>query len=65
MPLDGFDPPFTLTRKEDVAQEDVDGMLPTSHSCFNQLVLPEYSSVKVLKEKLLYAAAHCSGFHLA
>lgn len=29
--------------------------LPTSHTCFNQLDLPEYSSKEVLKQKLLLA----------
>jgi E3 ubiquitin-protein ligase HUWE1 len=29
--------------------------LPTAHTCFNQLDLPEYSSVDTLKQRLLLA----------
>ena len=38
--------------------------LPTSHTCFNQLILPEYASKKVLKEKILIAITHATGFGL-
>jgi E3 ubiquitin-protein ligase HUWE1 len=30
-------------------------MLPTAHTCFNQLDLPEYPSEEVMREKLLIA----------
>lgn len=30
-------------------------LLPTAHTCFNQLDLPEYSTEEVLREKLLVA----------
>lgn len=30
-------------------------LLPTAHTCFNQLDLPEYSSTEELKEKLMIA----------
>ena len=36
--------------------------IPTAHTCFNQLVLPEYSSTKVMREKLLIAIANATGF---
>uniref|UniRef100_A0A2K5S5X5 HECT-type E3 ubiquitin transferase n=1 Tax=Cebus imitator TaxID=2715852 RepID=A0A2K5S5X5_CEBIM len=36
--------------------------LPTSHSCFNVLLLPEYSSKEKLKERLLKAIMHAKGF---
>ena len=61
VPLDGFDPAFTITRAEGADEET----LPTSHTCFNQLVLPEYRSVEKLIEKLMYAVKHGRGFHLS
>ncbi|XP_078602586.1 ubiquitin-protein ligase E3A-like isoform X1 [Branchiostoma floridae x Branchiostoma japonicum] len=36
--------------------------LPTSHTCFNVLLLPEYSSKDKLKERLLKAITHAKGF---
>lgn len=36
--------------------------LPTSHTCFNTLLLPEYSSKEKLKERLLKAITHAKGF---
>jgi len=38
--------------------------LPTSHTCFNHLLLPEYSSIEKMKEKLIYAINHSQGFGL-
>jgi hypothetical protein len=32
-----------------------DKTLPSAHTCFNQLDLPEYSTEEILREKLLYA----------
>jgi len=39
--------------------------LPTSHTCFNILVLPEYKSVTTLKQRLLIAIDECEGFGFA
>lgn len=40
--------------------------LPSAHTCFNQLDLPEYSSAEVLSERLLRAVRECSvGFGFA
>lgn len=40
--------------------------LPSAHTCFNQLELPEYSSKDSLREKLLLAITECSqGFQFA
>lgn len=40
--------------------------LPSAHTCFNQLDLPEYSSAEVLEERLLRAVRECSvGFGFA
>ncbi|KAK7880840.1 hypothetical protein WMY93_032520 [Mugilogobius chulae] len=38
--------------------------LPTSHTCFNALLLPEYSSKHKLKEQLLKAITYAKGFGL-
>mmetsp|Transcript_22241 Transcript_22241/g.30334 ORF Transcript_22241/g.30334 Transcript_22241/m.30334 type:complete len:882 (-) Transcript_22241:649-3294(-) len=38
--------------------------LPTSHTCFNHLLLPEYSSVEKLEEKLRTAINQAEGFGL-
>ena len=60
VPLDGFDPPLTITRTEEPIET-----LPTAHTCFNQLVLPEYQSIDLLVEKLMYGVKHADGFHLS
>ncbi|KAG7514444.1 hypothetical protein JOB18_034045 [Solea senegalensis] len=36
--------------------------LPTSHTCFNALLLPEYNSKEKLKERLLKAITYAKGF---
>lgn len=38
--------------------------LPSSHTCFNHLLLPEYSTKDQLVEKMLYAINHAKGFGL-
>ncbi|CAF1110554.1 unnamed protein product [Adineta steineri] len=38
--------------------------LPVSHTCFNVLDLPSYSSKEVLKTKLIDAIQHNQGFNL-
>ncbi|XP_003737624.1 ubiquitin-protein ligase E3A [Galendromus occidentalis] len=38
--------------------------LPSSHTCFNVLLLPEYSSREKLKERLLKAISYSKGFGL-
>jgi hypothetical protein len=38
--------------------------LPTSHTCFNTLLLPEYSSEEKLRERLTTAIRECEGFGL-
>lgn len=39
--------------------------LPTAHTCFNVLLLPEYSSEQKLKEKLVKAIQYSRGFGLS
>ncbi|KAH9122290.1 hypothetical protein LEN26_010329 [Aphanomyces euteiches] len=60
IPLDGFEPPFTIT-KSDLEPT----ALPRSHTCFNQLVLPEYLSYAVLQEKITFAIQNTEGFELS
>ena len=36
--------------------------LPTSHTCFNVLLLPDYSSKDKLRERLVKAITNCKGF---
>ena len=60
-PLDGYDPPFNVTLGSDMAKNS----LPKSHTCFNQIVLPQYSSYEALKEKLLFAVENTDGFGMA
>lgn len=38
--------------------------LPTSHTCFNHLLLPEYESYEKTEEKLLCAIRQSEGFGL-
>lgn len=38
--------------------------LPTAHTCFNYLLLPEYSSEDKLKSRLLTAIENAQGFGL-
>ena len=38
--------------------------LPTASTCFNTLLLPEYSSKEKLKERLQVAIRECEGFGL-
>ena len=47
MPLDGFDPPFHITSTE----SSIDS-LPRAHTCFNQLIIPNYTSKKRFASKI-------------
>ncbi|KAM3863004.1 putative E3 ubiquitin-protein ligase HERC4 [Diretmus argenteus] len=39
--------------------------LPVAHTCFNLLDLPKYTSLEILRDKLLQAIDHNQGFNLA
>merc|ERR1712100_189229 len=41
-----------------------DQMLPHAHTCAFQIELPQYSSEKVMKEKLMYAITNCRDIDL-
>ena len=38
--------------------------LPTAHTCYNHLLIPEYSSIEKLRQKLLAAFNYSEGFGL-
>lgn len=38
--------------------------LPSAHTCFNYLLLPEYASQEKLKQRLLLAIENAQGFGL-
>jgi len=42
-----------------------DSRLPSSHTCFNRLDMPEYSSKAVVKRNLEIAIANATGFGFA
>jgi ubiquitin-protein ligase E3 A len=41
-----------------------DERLPSAHTCFNHLLLPEYRSKEKLQERLLTAISNSEGFGL-
>ena len=61
VPLDGYDPPFNLTEGADMEL----GALPRAHTCFNQLVLPQYKNIGQMKDRLLFALKETEGFGMA
>jgi ubiquitin-protein ligase E3 A len=59
-PLRGLsDLRFILARQ---AQDDT--RLPSSHTCFNHFLLPDYSTKEILKQKLLQSLQNAEGFGL-
>ncbi|GAB5354801.1 hypothetical protein AAMO2058_000150500 [Amorphochlora amoebiformis] len=42
------------------SRKNPDKYLPISHTCFFQLELPEYSSVKIMREQVLKACLYCT-----
>eukprot|EP01034_Spumella_vulgaris_P021941 gene21941-28021_t len=62
VPLDGFQ---SLQGSEGVQMFGIhkaynEKLLPTAHTCFNQLDLPEYPSEEVMRDKLVLAIRECS-----
>lgn len=58
VPLDGFKALQGVSGPQKFSIHKVHGnadRLPTAHTCFNQLDLPEYESKEILKERLLMA----------
>jgi len=59
-PIKGLgDLPFIISRHGPDSE-----ILPSAHTCFNHLLLPEYKSKDKLKEKLLLAINNSEGFGL-
>ena len=50
---------FTIT-----ATGQDDERIPSAHTCFNDLILPKYTSKDVMRNKLLQALEHNEGFGL-
>lgn len=60
IPINGIsDVTITISRQGPDSEN-----LPTAHTCFNHLLIPEYSSEEKFKKKLLIALNHCTGFGL-
>ena len=45
-----------------VMEGEDDSRLPTSHTCFNQLLIPKYTSKDVLRKNLEFCLEHTTGF---
>ena len=56
MPITSYQPPFNVTMHDYSEDGKVNNdRFPEVHTCFNQIVFPEYSSKKILEEKLQFA----------
>ncbi|XP_053315774.1 E3 ubiquitin-protein ligase TRIP12 isoform X2 [Spea bombifrons] len=69
LPVGGFrslNPPLTIVRKTFESTENPDEFLPSVMTCVNYLKLPDYSSIDIMREKLLIAAREGQqSFHLS
>ncbi|XP_069474403.1 E3 ubiquitin-protein ligase TRIP12 isoform X5 [Ambystoma mexicanum] len=69
LPVGGFrslNPPLTIVRKTFESTENPDEFLPSVMTCVNYLKLPDYSSIEIMREKLLIAAREGQqSFHLS
>ncbi|KAI6113129.1 hypothetical protein F5141DRAFT_1188308 [Pisolithus sp. B1] len=69
LPIGGFrglNPPLTVVRKPAEAPNTPDAYLPSVMTCVNYLKLPEYSSKKIMRDRLLTAIKEGVGsFHLS
>ncbi|XP_061684230.1 E3 ubiquitin-protein ligase TRIP12 isoform X1 [Syngnathoides biaculeatus] len=69
LPVGGFrslNPPLTIVRKTFESTENPDEFLPSVMTCVNYLKLPDYSSIEIMREKLLTAAREGQqSFHLS
>ncbi|XP_072263782.1 E3 ubiquitin-protein ligase TRIP12 isoform X3 [Pyxicephalus adspersus] len=69
LPVGGFralNPPLTIVRKTFESTENPDDFLPSVMTCVNYLKLPDYSSIDIMREKLLMAAREGQqSFHLS
>ncbi|KFO98753.1 E3 ubiquitin-protein ligase TRIP12 [Calypte anna] len=69
LPVGGFrslNPPLTIVRKTFESTENPDDFLPSVMTCVNYLKLPDYSTIDIMREKLLIAAREGQqSFHLS
>uniref|UniRef100_H0VBB8 E3 ubiquitin-protein ligase n=1 Tax=Cavia porcellus TaxID=10141 RepID=H0VBB8_CAVPO len=69
LPVGGFrslNPPLTIVRKTFESTENPDDFLPSVMTCVNYLKLPDYSSIEIMRDKLLIAAREGQqSFHLS
>ncbi|XP_033894832.2 E3 ubiquitin-protein ligase TRIP12 isoform X4 [Acipenser ruthenus] len=69
LPVGGFrslNPPLTIVRKTFESTENPDDFLPSVMTCVNYLKLPDYSSIDIMRQKLLIAAREGQqSFHLS
>ncbi|NXE18441.1 TRIPC ligase, partial [Ardeotis kori] len=69
LPVGGFrslNPPLTIVRKTFESTENPDDFLPSVMTCVNYLKLPDYSTLEIMREKLLIAAREGQqSFHLS
>ncbi|XP_074599417.1 E3 ubiquitin-protein ligase ctrip isoform X2 [Brevipalpus obovatus] len=64
--LKSLTPPLTIVRKTFEPGENPDDYLPSVMTCVNYLKLPDYSSIEVMREKLMIAANEGQhSFHLS
>jgi ubiquitin-protein ligase E3 A len=52
-------PPFLIAKNGGQSER-----LPTAHTCFNSLLLPEYDTKEWLRDRLLLALQNSTGFGL-
>ena len=66
MPVDGLHPPLNLTLMQLDEGLDPDKVLPRAHTCFNQFVVPPYSSSASMEDRLLFALTNTQqGFFMS
>ena len=62
--ITAFQKPLNVIRKSDprILRSEIDGSLPSASTCFHQIKLPPYSSVDVMRERLLMAMTCSKNF---
>lgn len=58
-------PQYSQDQFESTSTSVLTARLPSAATCVNLLKLPEYDNAETLKEKLLYAVSHNTGFELS
>ncbi len=61
---EGFERAFTIMAHPASQKKNPDKYLPVAHTCFFQLELPEYSSVDIMYQKVLFAITHCTSIDM-